>query len=79
MIYGIRPEHISVGPGGIGMQVVVIEPTGSETQVFARSGRELSTRWSRSGCGRDRARTIGFVIDPADVHLFDQETSSGSD
>jgi multiple sugar transport system ATP-binding protein len=41
--YGIRPEHISIGDSddSVTMQVVVIEPTGSETQIFARSGEEL--------------------------------------
>ncbi len=41
--YGIRPEHISIGDSddGVTMQVVVIEPTGSETQIFARYGGEL--------------------------------------
>ncbi|MCB8837174.1 ABC transporter ATP-binding protein [Aurantimonas sp. VKM B-3413] len=74
VIYGIRPEHIAVGSGGIAMNVVVIEPTGSETQIFARSGRELIDAIVKE---RIRARPgddISFVIDPANVHLFDQRT-----
>ena len=36
--YGIRPEHLSVGPEGIAGSVAVVEPTGSETHVVLRSG-----------------------------------------
>jgi multiple sugar transport system ATP-binding protein len=40
MVYGIRPEHLDIADGGEGFEaeVVVIEPTGSETQLFARLG-----------------------------------------
>ncbi len=38
MIYGIRPEHIDLVDDGLEAEVVVIEPTGSETQLFARLG-----------------------------------------
>ncbi len=38
MVYGIRPEHIDLVDDGLDAEVVVIEPTGSETQLFARLG-----------------------------------------
>jgi multiple sugar transport system ATP-binding protein len=41
MTYGIRPEHLDLVQGadeGFEAEVVVIEPTGSETQLFARLG-----------------------------------------
>ena len=38
-IYGIRPEHFSLAAASaVKAEVSVIEPTGSETQVFARLG-----------------------------------------
>ena len=37
-IYGIRPEHLVLDPQGMPARVVVIEPTGSETQVLLRIG-----------------------------------------
>ncbi|TFF25601.1 sn-glycerol-3-phosphate ABC transporter ATP-binding protein UgpC [Jiella endophytica] len=72
--YGIRPEHIEIGPGGIAMQVVVVEPTGSETQVFARSGHDLIDAIVKERIQARPGTEIGFVIDPANVHLFDQKT-----
>src|SRR6478735_7640819 len=32
LVYGIRPEHIDIGEGGVPARVSVLEPTGSETQ-----------------------------------------------
>jgi multiple sugar transport system ATP-binding protein len=43
MVYGIRPEHLDLVEGndsGFEAEVVVIEPTGSETQLFARLGEQ---------------------------------------
>ncbi|WP_418315453.1 ABC transporter ATP-binding protein [Piscinibacter sakaiensis] len=42
VLYGIRPEHLDIADDGFEAEVVVIEPTGSETQLFARlAGQEL--------------------------------------
>jgi multiple sugar transport system ATP-binding protein len=38
VMYGIRPEHLEIADDGFEAEVVVIEPTGSETQLFARVG-----------------------------------------
>jgi multiple sugar transport system ATP-binding protein len=38
VVLGIRPEHLEIAEDGFEAEVVVIEPTGSETQLFARVG-----------------------------------------
>src|SRR6476659_5390609 len=38
VVYGLRPENIHLDPNGLAAEVVVVEPTGSETQVVARVG-----------------------------------------
>jgi multiple sugar transport system ATP-binding protein len=40
VVYGIRPEHFEHGEGGLPAEVVVVEPTGSETQIVARIGNQ---------------------------------------
>jgi multiple sugar transport system ATP-binding protein len=40
LVYGIRPEHLDLADDGFEAEVVVIEPTGSETQLFARLGEQ---------------------------------------
>jgi multiple sugar transport system ATP-binding protein len=73
VIYGIRPEHFSLG-GSLQAKVVVVEPTGSETQVFAHIGEQKLL-----GVFRERV-TVGpgqmLALTPAveAVHLFDAET-----
>ena len=75
MVYGIRPEHLEFADDGIEAEIVVVEPTGSETQIVARIGTQdiiamfrdrhrRSSRATRSSCGRARVA----------AHLFDKET-----
>jgi multiple sugar transport system ATP-binding protein len=40
LVYGIRPEHLDLADDGVEAEVVVIEPTGSETQLVARIGAQ---------------------------------------
>lgn len=72
--YGIRPEHIGIADDGIPVAVVVTEPTGSETQIFARVGEDLIDAVVKDRIRAEPGSRIGFVIDPARVHLFDRET-----
>jgi multiple sugar transport system ATP-binding protein len=76
VIYGIRPEHIQLANDdtAVKMEVVVVEPTGSETQIFARSGRDLIDALVKDRVQARSGETIGYHIDPAQVHLFDAET-----
>ena len=72
--YGIRPEHIGVGDAGIPVNVVVVEPTGSETQIFAKAGPDLIDAIVKDRVRASPGQQIHFVIDPANVHLFDRQT-----
>lgn len=74
VIYGIRPEHICIGEGVSKLKVVVMEPTGSETQVFAKFGDDLLNALVKGRVVSEPGAEIGFVIDPADVHLFDHSS-----
>ncbi|WP_319799667.1 ABC transporter ATP-binding protein [Microvirga rosea] len=72
--YGIRPEHFHLSDQGIPIEVSVIEPTGSETQVFARlQGREITCVF-RERINAKPGETIRAQPDPALVHLFEKDT-----
>ena len=43
-IYGVRPEHFTIADDGAEAEIVVVEPTGSETQVFAKLGGQTDGR-----------------------------------
>src|SRR5690606_9628749 len=40
VIFGVRPEHLDLSPEGFTAHVSVVEPTGSETMVFLRFGKD---------------------------------------
>src|SRR5574341_30661 len=40
---GVRPEHLTIGEDGVPVEVVVVEPTGADTQVYCKlSGGQLT-------------------------------------
>ena len=75
VIYGIRPEHFIIDPDkGIPAEVVVVEPTGSETQVFAKLGGQDIVGVFRERVTVGPGDSLPLAPDPALVHLFDTET-----
>jgi multiple sugar transport system ATP-binding protein len=71
--YGIRPGDIAiVAPGeGIAATVVVVEPTGAETEIVLEVGGErlIVVLHGRTGVVPDQ--TVGLRIDAPKAHLFD--------
>jgi len=74
VIYGIRPEHFHIADDGIPAEVVVIEPTGSETQVVARSGDHDIVCVFRERVMPKPGESIRLAPNPRLAHLFDAET-----
>ena len=72
--YGVRPELVQIGDDGVEMEVVAVEPTGSETQIFARSGKDTIDALVRDRINARPGSKLGFMINPDDVHLFDRKT-----
>ncbi len=72
-VYGIRPEHFRLTEDGIPAEVVVVEPTGSETQVVARIGGHEYVCVFRERVTAGPGETIRIAPDPDLVHVFDAE------
>ncbi len=70
--YGIRPEHLHLDPNGIEIEVVVLEPTGSETQVIGRLGSQSINGIFRERISAAPGSKIRVAPDLAVVHLFDK-------
>lgn len=70
-VYGIRPEHILIADDGVVAEVVLVEPTGSETQVLARLGRQLVTCLFRERVSVEPGEVVRLRPDLHFVHLFD--------
>jgi multiple sugar transport system ATP-binding protein len=72
--YGVRPEHITIGEGGIPVAVSVFEPTGSETLIFGRVGGVPIDALIRERIEDEPGKTMPFRIDTRKVHVFDSAT-----
>ncbi|MDO5603631.1 MAG: sn-glycerol-3-phosphate ABC transporter ATP-binding protein UgpC [Paracoccus sp. (in: a-proteobacteria)] len=73
LVYGIRPEAMSIG-GDIPLKVEVTEPTGAETHVVGSLGGSEITAVFRERVSAPPGGTLMIGVDPGAVHLFDAET-----
>ena len=72
--YGIRPTDLQVAPQGIAGKVLVIEPTGAETELLVNVGGQNLTVVTH---GRVTARpedVIHLAPDAERVHVFDAQS-----
>ena len=69
--YGVRPEHFRLDDAGVPVEIIVVEPTGSETQVLARLGKQTVTGVFRERIDAKPGSTIKVSPNVASVHLFD--------
>jgi len=73
-VYGVRPEHFTIADDGAEAEIVVVEPTGSETQVFAKLGGEEVVAVFRERHKFEPGDKVRLKPNPALVHLFDEAT-----
>ena len=71
VLYGMRPEHCALAPTGLPVEVVVVEPTGADTQLYCRfNGQDLTaTIKDRTDCRP--GDLIHLAPDLARAHVFD--------
>jgi multiple sugar transport system ATP-binding protein len=65
------------GEGSIRAEVVVVEPTGSETQVVASLASQPLTAVFRERVHPKPGETIALTPDPTKVHLFPRARTQG--
>ena len=71
---GIRPEHFQIDPTGMPAEIVVVEPTGSETQVVARLAGQDIVGVFRERINVEPGGTLNIRPEPSAMHLFDAQT-----
>jgi len=73
VLFGARPEHLSLASDGQGLPgtVVVVEPTGADTQVFAKVADTEVTAVFRERHDFKANAPIRLRPDPERSHLFD--------
>jgi multiple sugar transport system ATP-binding protein len=73
VVYGIRPEHLEIGPG-FPVQVTVTEPTGPEIHLYTDAGGDEVCAVIRDRVAVTRGETVEFSPRLDKVHLFDSES-----
>jgi len=75
VIYGIRPEHVRITEvASLEAQVVVVEPTGSETHIAARLGNNDILISQRERFSQRAGSTVRVAPVTEQAHLFDADT-----
>jgi multiple sugar transport system ATP-binding protein len=74
VFYGTRPEHLDISNEGVEAEVVVTEPTGSETQLVARVNGEDFVAIFRDRHDLKPGQKIKLRPRPQSAHVFDKET-----
>jgi multiple sugar transport system ATP-binding protein len=74
LVLGLRPEHFEIDPSGIPAEVVVVEPTGSETQVTARLGGQSIVSVFRERINAKAGETLQLRVRAGSAHVFDGRT-----
>ncbi len=74
VIYGTRPEHLDLAQSGVPANVLVVEPTGADTQVYATlAGAQICTVFQERHSFTP-GQPIHLAPRLACVHLFDAAT-----
>jgi multiple sugar transport system ATP-binding protein len=73
IVYGIRPEHLTLG-AGTPAKVNVVEPTGPEIHIYAELGGQevCAITQERLNLSREEAISLSPRLDK--LHLFDGES-----
>jgi multiple sugar transport system ATP-binding protein len=74
VVYGLRPEHIQIDPAGVPAEIVVVEPTGSETQVVLRAGGQDFVAVFRERLTARPGESISISPSVEVAHLFDADS-----
>jgi multiple sugar transport system ATP-binding protein len=71
--YGIRPTDVTLGAQGSGIaaEVVVVEPTGAETELLVKVGEAKLVVTLHGRTDAQPGQTVWLQVDTRKVHLFD--------
>ncbi len=78
--YGVRPGDLSLtsatAPGAVPGEIVVVEPTGAETELLIKAGDAQLTLVTHGRPNVNPGDRVGLAVTPGKVHVFDQQTGS---
>ena len=74
VLYGIRPEHCAPSHQGLPVEVIVVEPTGADTQLYCKLDGKDFTAVVRDRTSVHPGERVMLQPDLARTHLFDAST-----
>ncbi len=76
--YGVRPGNLSLNAGAQSVpgEVIVVEPTGAETELLVRVGQAQIVVVVHGRTNALPGETLALQVDTASVHLFDPATGA---
>ncbi len=77
--YGIRPGDLELADAGVPGRVVVVEPTGAETELLVAVGDAQLTVVLHGRTAAQPDDIVHLRVDPAKAHVFDSGTSQRLD
>jgi len=69
--YGVRPTDLRLAPNGIAAKVVVVEPTGAETEMLVQVADSEFIIVLHGRTDAQPGDTVHLELDAASAHLFD--------
>jgi multiple sugar transport system ATP-binding protein len=72
--YGIRPSDLEIADAGVPARVVVVEPTGAETELLVDVGGQPLVVVMHGRTPAQPDETIHLALDAAKAHVFDAVT-----
>jgi multiple sugar transport system ATP-binding protein len=76
VVYGMRPENMTLSDAGVPVEVLVVEPTGAEIQVVAKMGDQQIVIVFRERVKARPGDTIRILPKIEAVHLFDERSGN---
>jgi len=76
VLYGIRPEHCMLSDAGLPAEVVVVEPTGADTQLYCRFNSQELNSLVRDRVTCRAGDRVALAPDLAHAHVFDAATGA---
>jgi multiple sugar transport system ATP-binding protein len=71
--YGIRPTDLALADSGVPAKVVVVEPTGAETELLLQVGEQQLVLVMHGRTGAQPGDTVHLTLEAASAHVFDGE------
>ena len=75
--YGVRPDHLELARNaerGVPGEIIVVEPTGSETELVVKIGDAQVVVEAHGRATVSPGDKVTFAVNPSNVHLFDQKS-----